>query len=77
MTPRQNDVYLAVEVWWKKYGYSPSIDEVMILCQSKSRSSVSRMVNELVKMGALKKVPGKWRTLRPAYIKFRNMRDYT
>lgn len=75
MTPRQNDVYIAIELWWKKYGYSPSIDEVMVLTRSKSRGGVSRMINELCKMGALKRVPGKWRTVRPVYIKFRNMSE--
>ena len=71
MTPRQNDVYLAVEVWWKKYGYSPSIDEVMKLARLKSRGSASRIMAELVRQGACKRIDGKRRTIRPAYIKFK------
>ena len=41
----------------------------------KSRSNVSRVINDLVKIGALKKIPNRWRTLRPTYIKFRNIGD--
>ncbi|NBW12979.1 MAG: repressor LexA, partial [Caulobacteraceae bacterium] len=29
MTPRQKEVFLVIDEWWKKYGYSPSIDEIM------------------------------------------------
>lgn len=71
MTPRQNDVYLVIEVFWEKFGFSPSIDEVMKLAKLKSRGSASRIMNELVKQGACKRIEGKRRTIRPAYIKFK------
>ena len=54
MTPRQQDIYLVIEMWWKKYGYSPSIDEIMFVSKDRSRSNVSRLINELVKIGACK-----------------------
>ncbi len=75
MTPRQQDIYLVIEMWWKKYGYSPSIDEIMMVSKDRSRSNVSRLINELVKIGACKKIPNKRRTLRPSGIKFRNLSD--
>lgn len=75
MTPRQQDIYLVIEMWWKKYGYSPSIDEIMMVSKDKSRSNVSRLINELVKIGACKKIANKRRTLRPSGIKFKNLSD--
>lgn len=75
MTPKQSEVFMVVEEWWKKFGYSPSIDEIMMVTGDKSRSNVSRVINDLVKIGALKKIPNRWRTLRPTYIKFRNIGD--
>jgi SOS-response transcriptional repressor LexA len=71
MTPRQNDVYIVIEAFWEKFGFSPSIDEVMKLARMKSRGSASRIINELILQGAVKRIPGKRRTVRPAYIKFK------
>lgn len=73
MTPRQHDIYLVIQVFWERFGYSPSIDEVMRLSGDKSRSNVARIINELCKVGALKKVPNMRRTVRPANISFRNI----
>ena len=75
MTPRQSEIFMMVEEFWKKYGYSPSIDEIMRLTNNKSRSNVSRVINDLCKIGALKKMPNRKRTLRPAYAKYRNLCD--
>lgn len=73
MTPRQQDIFMVIEGWWKRFGYSPSIDEIMLISKDRSRSNVSRLINELVKIGALKKIPGKRRTVRPTYIKYRDL----
>lgn len=71
MTPRQNDVYLVIQAWWEKFGFSPSIDEIMRVSGMKSRGSVSRIMAELVRQGACKRIPGKRRTIRPVYVKFK------
>ena len=71
MTPRQNDVYVIIEAFWEKFGFSPSIDEIMRLGNMRSRGSVSRIMAELVKQGACKRIEGKRRTIRPAYVKFK------
>lgn len=71
MTPRQNDIYVVIVAWWEKFGYSPSIDEVMMLSKDRSRSNVSRIINSLVEIGVLKKTPGKRRSVRPAHARFR------
>ena len=73
MTPKQSEIFVVVETWWEAKGYSPSIDEIMYVIGSKSRSNVSRIINDLVEMGALKKMPNRKRTLRPAYARFRNI----
>jgi SOS-response transcriptional repressor LexA len=71
MTPRQNDIYVVIVAWWEKFGYSPSIDEIMRLSKDRSRSNVSRIINSLVEIGVLKKTPGKRRSVRPSSVRFR------
>ena len=73
MTPRQKDIYLVIDEWWKKFGYSPSIDEVMMVTGDRSRSNVHRLMKELCEIGACKMIPRRSRTIRPTYIKFRNI----
>ena len=74
MTPKQSEVFVVVETWWETKGYSPSIDEIMYVINSKSRSNVSRIIKSLVEMGALKKMPNRRRSLRPSYARFRNIK---
>ena len=71
MTPRQNDIYVVIVAWWEKFGYSPSIDEIMMLSKDRSRSNDSRIINSLEEIGALKKTPGKNRSVRPANARFK------
>jgi len=52
MSPAQREVFLIVDEWWKKFGFAPSIDEIMMISGDKSRSNVSRIITELCKMGA-------------------------
>ena len=73
MTPRQKEVFLVIDEWWKKYGYSPSIDEVMYVLGTKGRGNIHRIINNLVALGVLKKLPKKQRTVRPKGINFRNI----
>jgi repressor LexA len=73
MTPRQKEVFLVIDEWWKKFGYSPSIDEVMYVLGTKGRGNIHRIINRLVKLGALRKLDGKQRTVRPVGIKFRRI----
>jgi SOS-response transcriptional repressor LexA len=73
MTPKQSEIFVVVETWWETKGYSPSIDEIMYIIGSKSRSNTSRIIRDLCEMGALKKMPNRRRTLRPSYVRFRNI----
>lgn len=73
MTPRQKEVFLVIDEWWRKYGYSPSIDEVMYVLGTRGRGNIHRIINRLVELGALKKLHKKQRTVRPKGINFRNI----
>jgi len=73
MTPRQKEVFLVIDEWWKKFGYSPSIDEVMYVLGTKGRGNIHRIINRLVRLGALRKLDGKQRTVRPVGINFRRI----
>mgnify|MGYP003636676762 CR=1 FL=1 len=73
MTERQNEVYLVIEEWWKKFGYGPSVDDIMDQINCKSRASVHRMMKRLCELGACKRIPNRARTIRPVHIKFRNL----
>jgi len=73
VTPKQREVFLVIDEWWKKWGYSPSIDEIMMVTGDKSRSNVHRIIKRLCESGVCKKLPNRSRTLRPTYINFRNL----
>ena len=70
MTPRQNEVYLVIDEFWRMYGYGPTVDDIMGQLGIKSRNSVHRMMKRLVEMGACKHVPNRSRTIRPAGLRF-------
>lgn len=71
MTPRQNDVYLVIDEYWKKFGYGPTVEDVMNQLNINSRASVHRMMMRLVELGACKHLPNKARTIRPAGMRFK------
>jgi SOS-response transcriptional repressor LexA len=73
MTPRQKEVFLVIDEWWKKYGYSPSIDEIMYVLGAKGRGNIHRIVNRLVALGAVRKQNKKQRTVLPIGVKFRSI----
>lgn len=73
MTERQMEIYLVIEEFWKKFGFGPSIDDIMRLTGDKSRSNVHRMIKRLCESGACKRIPNRDRSVRPSWIKFRNL----
>lgn len=73
MTERQKEIYMVIEEWWKKFGFGPSIDDIMSITGDKSRANVHRMIKRLCECGACKRVPNRDRSVRPAWIKFRNL----
>jgi len=73
MTVKERNVFDAIDMWWKEFGYGPSYDDIMRITGDKSRSNVSKVINNLVKLGVCKKLKGKDRSVRPVYINFREL----
>ena len=69
MTPAQKEIYLVIDEWWKRFGFGPTIDDVMRLTGDKGRGNVARKMKALVKLGVCKGLPGRARSIRPTYIR--------
>ena len=73
MTPRQKDVFIVIDEWWKRFGFGPSVDDIMSFTGDKGRGNVNRICNKLCELGICKKIKGKPRSIRPVYVNFRNL----
>lgn len=73
MTETQREVFLIIDEWWKKFGYGPSLRDIIYLRKMTSISSTKKVVDRLVKLGAVKKVDRMGRSVRPVYVNFRNL----
>lgn len=73
MTPRQKEVYIIIEEWWKEYGYGPSIDDILYMLGKTGRGNVHRMIKRLVEQGHCKKLPDQARTVRPSGLRVRGL----
>lgn len=73
MSPAQREVFLVIDEWWKKYGFSPTIRDIAYVRGKMGLGSTKRIVDRLVELGVIKKVKGAGRTIRPVYINFRNL----
>jgi SOS-response transcriptional repressor LexA len=73
VTEKQRTIFLCIDEYWKRQGYGPSIDDVMMLTGDKSRSNVSRVMHKLCDLGVCKMRPNSARSIRPAHIKLRNL----
>jgi len=73
MTPKQKVVFLCIDEWWKKFGYGPSVDDIMRLTGDRWRGNVNRVMRKLCDLGVCKRLPGSARSIRPVYINFRRI----
>ena len=73
MTEKQKTIFLVIDEWWKSYGYGPSIDDIMYQTGDKGRANVHRQIKSLCDIGVCKRLPGKARSVRPVYVKFKNI----
>jgi SOS-response transcriptional repressor LexA len=71
MTPAQKEIYLVVDEWWKRFGFGPSVDDVMRLTGEKGRGNVARKMWMLVQIGLCHGVKGRARSIRPKHVKAR------
>lgn len=74
MTAAQNEVFLAIDVFWEKYGYGPSLDDIAQMRGVVAKGNIKRMVDRLVALGVVKYLPNGKRSVRPVYINFRNLK---
>ena len=73
MTPRQKDIFIVIDEWWKKFGFGPSIDDIMFITGDKSRGNVHRMVKKLCEIGVCKRTNNRARSVRPSYLRVRDI----
>lgn len=73
MTPKQSTVYTFIDEWWKKHGFAPSIEDIMEYTGDKSKSNVHRIVLTLCELGHCKRVPRRARSVRPSYLRVRDI----
>ena len=73
MTEKQRTIFLIIDEHWKRFGYGPSIDDIMRMTGDKGRGNVHRTIKKLVELGACKKLANSARAVRPSYIKYRNI----
>ena len=73
MTAAQKEVFLVIDEWWKKWGFGPSIRDICEIRGKGGMGNTYDIINRLVKLGVVKKVKGKVRSVRPVYINFREL----
>ncbi len=73
MSPDQKEVLFAIDEWWTKFGYSPTIREIAHLRGKVGLGNTQRIVKRLVELGVIKRLKGRGRTIRPTYIDFKNL----
>ena len=73
MSPAQREVFLVIDEWWKKYGYAPSLRDIAYVRGKMGLGNTKKIVDRLVELGAIKRLDGTVRSIRPVYINFRNL----
>ena len=73
MSPAQREVFLIVDEWWKRYGYSPSVRDIAYQRGRSGLGNTLEIVDRLVAKGVLKKLRKSGRSIRPVYINFKNL----
>jgi SOS-response transcriptional repressor LexA len=73
VTERQAEIFRVIDEWWKKFGYAPSIDNIMFITGDKSRANVHRMMKRLCDLGVCRSTPNKARSIRPVNLRVRDL----
>lgn len=73
MSPAQREVFLIVDEWWKRFGFSPSLRDIAHQRGKSGLGNTSEIVARLVKLGVLKKLDRSGRSIRPVYINFKGL----
>ena len=75
MSPAQREVFIVIDEWWKKYGFSPTIRDIAYVRGKMGMGSTVKIVERLVKLGVVKKMDGVGRTIRPAWVNYKNLKE--
>ena len=75
MSPAQKEVFIVIDEWWKKYGFSPTLRDIAYVRGKMGMGSTKRIVDRLAELGVIKKIDGVGRTIRPAYINFKHLKE--
>jgi hypothetical protein len=73
VSPAQNEVFLVIDEWWKKYHYAPTLRDIAYIRGKMGLANTKRLVDRLVDLGVVKKLERRGRSVRPVYINFRNL----
>ena len=72
MSPAQKEVFIIVDEWWKKFGFSPTLRQIAEMRGKVGIGNTKEIVDRLVRLGALKKLERR-RSIRPVYIRYRDV----
>ena len=72
MSPAQKEVFIIVDEWWKKFGFSPTLRQIAKMRGKSGIGNTKEIVDRLVRLGALKKLERR-RSIRPVYIRYRDV----
>ena len=72
VSPVQKEVFLIIDEWWKRFGFSPSLRDIARV-RGKKLTSTKKVVDKLVMLGVIKRLDARARSIRPVYINFRNL----
>ena len=72
MSPAQREVFIIVDEWWKKWGHSPTLRQIMEVRGKGGLANTKRLVDKLIELGVLKRKKNR-RSIRPVYINFREV----
>lgn len=75
MSPAQKEVFLTIDEWWRRYGFSPTLRDIAYVRGKMGIGSTKRIVDRLVQLGVIKKIDGVGRTIRPAWVNYKNLKE--
>jgi hypothetical protein len=74
MSPAQKEVFMVIDAWWERYGFSPTLRDIAYVRGKMGIGSTKRIVDRLVELGVIKKMDGVGRTIRPAWVNYKNLK---
>jgi hypothetical protein len=75
MSPAQKEVFMVIDAWWEKYGFSPTLRDIAYVRGKMGMGSTKKIVDRLVQLGVIKKMDGVGRTIRPAWVNYKNLKE--